>query len=304
MARPSSRRDRSAARCRADNGRNCAGRSLAIRRCSPPIRGARASPSRCSRGSFVPSGSGRSTIALIDAGTLLVGTEERMAPDAALRRNEKAKRRKPVLVDEMFERHRRRMDIVIEIVDALRVVELTLSGCSSGPVLRGRDGLALRAGGGKRPSNGTSVRCVASSRATRAPSPDRGARRAGGAGCSAKACARPRARRRAAIGCGEPAFVFDPVARHAVRWRSDNSRISSTGARCRPRDSAAGLCPNRARATSPALSTRDWGGRRDFGRFRGLAPVRPWPSDSFLPPTSISIRRWRRSRFATRSSPS
>ena len=36
--------------------------------------------------------------------------EKRVTPDPALRRNEHAERRKPVLIEEMLERHRRRMD--------------------------------------------------------------------------------------------------------------------------------------------------------------------------------------------------
>src|SRR6202000_571050 len=49
------------------------------------------------------------------------GDQERGAPDSAPWRNEQAERRKPVLIDEMLEHHRRRMHGMIEIVDPLRV---------------------------------------------------------------------------------------------------------------------------------------------------------------------------------------
>ena len=70
--------------------------------------------------------------------------QERVAPDSALRRNEQAERRKPILVDEMLEHHRRRMDGVIEIVDALGVRRIDAERMRSGPVFARRNDLALR----------------------------------------------------------------------------------------------------------------------------------------------------------------
>ncbi len=76
--------------------------------------------------------------------TLPIGDQERVAPHAAFWRNEQAERRKPVLIDEMLERHRRRMDGVIEIVDALGVGRNDAERVRSGPVLARRDDLASR----------------------------------------------------------------------------------------------------------------------------------------------------------------
>ena len=61
-----------------------------------------------------------------------------------LRRNEQAERRKPILIDEMLEHHRRRLDGVIEIVDALGVHGNDAQRVRSGPVFGGRDNLGLR----------------------------------------------------------------------------------------------------------------------------------------------------------------
>ena len=149
-ARPFSRRDRSAARYRADSGRNCACPSPTISRCSPAIRGARASRSRWSRRSRVPSAS-RPLDDRLDRREipLPIGDEERVAPDTALGRNEQAERRKPILIDEMLERHRRRMDVVIEIVHALRVRRIDAERMQSGPVLR-RSGTTSHCESGRR----------------------------------------------------------------------------------------------------------------------------------------------------------
>ena len=75
---------------------------------------------------------------------LLEGDEERMAPDLAFRRNEQTEGRKPVLIDEMLKRHLRRIDGVIDIMDALLVRRIDAERMQSGPVLRGRNDLALR----------------------------------------------------------------------------------------------------------------------------------------------------------------
>src|SRR3984957_14852946 len=51
----------------------------------------------------------------------LKGAKERMAPDATLRRNQKAEGWKPILIDKVLERHRRRMSVVINVMDAFGV---------------------------------------------------------------------------------------------------------------------------------------------------------------------------------------
>src|SRR5580704_13233870 len=67
-----------------------------------------------------------------------------MAPDAALRRNQEAKGRKPVLIDEMLERHRRRMNGVIDVMDAFGVRRIDAERMQAGRILGRRDDLALR----------------------------------------------------------------------------------------------------------------------------------------------------------------
>ena len=92
-----------------------------------------------------PSASGRSTIALIDDKyPSRKGTRNEWRQTSALRRNEQTEGRKPVLIDEMLERHRRRMDGVIDVMDALLVRRIDAERMQSGPVLRGRNDLALR----------------------------------------------------------------------------------------------------------------------------------------------------------------
>ena len=75
---------------------------------------------------------------------LLKGAKERMAPDETLWRNQKAECRKPVLIDKVLERHCRRIDGVIDVMAALLVRRIDAERMQSGPVLRGRDDLALR----------------------------------------------------------------------------------------------------------------------------------------------------------------
>ena len=67
-----------------------------------------------------------------------------MAPDATLRRNQEAEGREPVLIDEMLERHRRRMNGVIDVMDAFGVRRIDAERMQAGSVLRSRDDLALR----------------------------------------------------------------------------------------------------------------------------------------------------------------
>src|SRR3984957_8275356 len=72
--------------------------------------------------------------------SLPIGDQEGVAPDSSLWRNEQAERRKPILVDEMLEHHRWRMDGVIEIVDAFSVRRNDAERVRSGPVFaRGKD---------------------------------------------------------------------------------------------------------------------------------------------------------------------
>ncbi len=83
---------------------------------------------------------------------ILKGPQERMAPNQPFRRNEEAESRKPVLIDEMLERHRRRVDGMIEIVDALGRRRIHALRMQSRPVLARLDDHALGEGWGKRPA--------------------------------------------------------------------------------------------------------------------------------------------------------
>ena len=67
-----------------------------------------------------------------------------MAPDATLWRNEQAEGRKPVLIDDMLKRHPRRVDDVIDIMNALGVRRIDAERMHTGAVLGRRDDLALR----------------------------------------------------------------------------------------------------------------------------------------------------------------
>src|SRR5580692_669886 len=67
-----------------------------------------------------------------------------MAPNSTLWRNEQAERRKPILIDEMLERDRWRIDGVIDVMDALRVRRIDAERMHPGRVLGTRDDLALR----------------------------------------------------------------------------------------------------------------------------------------------------------------
>ncbi len=55
------------------------------------------------------------------------------------------------MIDEMFKRHRRRMDGVIDVMDALLVRRIDAERMQSGLVLCGRDDLALRERGRQAP---------------------------------------------------------------------------------------------------------------------------------------------------------
>src|SRR5271163_3866813 len=72
------------------------------------------------------------------------GAKERMAPDSPLRRNEQAEGGKPVVIDEMLKRHRRRMDGMIDVMDALLVRRIDAERMHPGLVSGRRDDLALR----------------------------------------------------------------------------------------------------------------------------------------------------------------
>src|SRR5580692_798763 len=72
------------------------------------------------------------------------GAKERMAPDSTLWRDEQAERRKPILIDEMLERDRWRIDGVIDVMDALGVRRVDAERMHPGGVLGTRDDLALR----------------------------------------------------------------------------------------------------------------------------------------------------------------
>ena len=80
---------------------------------------------------------------------ILKGPQERMAPNLPFRRNEEAEGRKPVLIDEMLERHRRRIDGMIDIVDALSRRRIHAERMQSRPVLARLDDHALSERRGK-----------------------------------------------------------------------------------------------------------------------------------------------------------
>ena len=71
-------------------------------------------------------------------------TQEGVAPNSTLWRNEETECRKPILIDEMLKRHRRRMDGVVEIVNVLRARRIYAERMHPGPVLGGSHDLALR----------------------------------------------------------------------------------------------------------------------------------------------------------------
>ena len=110
--------------------------------------GARASRSRCRRRSMRPVRQ-RPVDDRLDRRqvSLPIRDEERVAPDPAFRRNEQAERWKPILIDKMLERHRRRMDGVIEVVDAFVVRRIDAERMQSGPdIARARQPRIARAG--------------------------------------------------------------------------------------------------------------------------------------------------------------
>src|SRR5580704_18531847 len=67
-----------------------------------------------------------------------------MAPDATLWRDQEAEGGEPVLIDEVLKRHRRRMNGVIDVMDALLARRIDAERVQSGRVLGRRDDLALR----------------------------------------------------------------------------------------------------------------------------------------------------------------
>ena len=155
----------------------------------------------------------------------------------------------------MLERHRRRMDGVIDIVDALGVRRIDAERVRSRPVFAGRDDLALRERGRQASLVRDDGQIVVSSRATGTPSLDRQRVaqpaaeippwRADGVspGCVQRS-----------IEANEP-FVFDSVARHAAPLGVQQVRILLQRQGPRPPASAAGLCPNAPAATRARLST-------------------------------------------------
>ena len=143
--------------------------------------------------------------------------EERVAPDPPLRRNQNAERRKPVLIDEMLERHRRRVGRVRDIMATLAVVpRIDAERMRPRPILGGRDHLALRERGRQASLEGDgreSRRLVEGDRNARAgheraaqPATEIAPRRADGVA--------PGRMQRSAD--ASEAFAFDELAR---RWR-------------------------------------------------------------------------------------
>ncbi len=159
-----------------------------------------------------------------------IGDDERVAPDAALGRNEEAKGRKPILLDDMIKRHRRRMDGMIEIVGAFRVGRIDAERMQLRLVLRGRDHLALRQRGRQTPFIGDSrkVRLFVEDDANAfAGHRQRIAQPAAEiAQWRAKGVA-PRRMQRSID--ADQLFVFDSVARHAAPLGVQHVRVCSTG---------------------------------------------------------------------------
>ena len=68
----------------------------------------------------------------------------RMAPNLSLLRDQQAEVGEPVLVGEVLQHHRRRVDCMIDIVDPLVLGRIHTKRMQSGPILARREDLALR----------------------------------------------------------------------------------------------------------------------------------------------------------------
>ncbi len=183
--------------------------------------------------------------------------DERVAPDTALGRNEETERRKPVLIDEMLERHRWRLDIVIDIVDALRIRRIDAERMQPGLVLRSRDHLASRERGRQAFLIGDDSQicrfvesdwnALARHRQRIAqPAPQVPPRRANGV-------APGRVQRSVEA---NQLFVFDSVARHGIPLAVQQVRSCSIREGRLAACSTAGLCPNALEATRAAYPLR------------------------------------------------
>ena len=75
---------------------------------------------------------------------ILKRPEVGVAPNLALLRNEQAEVGEPVLVGEVLEHHRRRIDGMVDIMDALVLRRVDAERVQSGPILARRENLALR----------------------------------------------------------------------------------------------------------------------------------------------------------------
>ena len=204
----------------------------------------------------------------VPSGRLPKRDDERVAPDSALWRNEQAERRKPVLIDEMLEHHRRRLDGMIDIMDALVVGRIDAERMGSGPVLARRHDLALRPRGRQASLVGYDrqiCRFVKSDRNSRAgrrqrvapPAPEIPPRRA-----FRQAACSDRLRR--------TSFSFS-ILSHATafRWLSNKSGSYSTTAVRGPSPavSVAGLCPRTRPRRQERLIHCDQSRPRDFVHF-------------------------------------
>jgi hypothetical protein len=180
-----------------------------------------------------------------------------MAPDLTFGRNEQAEGRKPVLIDEMLERHRRRIDGVIDIMDALLIRRIDAERMQSGPVLRGRNDLALRERGRQAPLIGDDRQI------RRLVEGDPNALAGHRQGVAQTAPEVPQWRANGVSpGCMQRSidanelFVFDSVARHDAPLGVRQVPIRSISEGRRPRDSAAGLCPKAPAAARPPYPPR------------------------------------------------
>ena len=98
-----------------------------------------------------------------------------MAPDEALLRDQQPELGKPVLLDEMLERQRRRVDRMIDVVHRLGRRRIDGERMQCRPIFAGLDDRALRSGGGSRSANGTVASSVVRSTETGIPASERAA---------------------------------------------------------------------------------------------------------------------------------
>ena len=180
--------------------------------------------------------------------------EERVAPDLTLLRDQEPERRKPVLIDEMLERHRRGVDDMVDVMHPLGHGRIDAERMESRPILAGFDDRALRQRRREAPlvRNRRQLGCrvdrdrnsgPGSSLGAAQPTPQSLPRHADG-------LAPERVQRPA--DANEP-FVFDAVARRRTLAVVQQANGPVPGAECRRLRPSGVLCPNAPAATSAAM---------------------------------------------------